>query len=129
MVFLTGLLPASCHKTAPEPQKTPAPTNTVAVQVQSTNTVRSSIRDLGQISLVNHAETTLHLVTGEDILMTPKVQDGKTVQITLSLESKNDYGETHNFAVTQVTAEIGKPVQVALGELKLTFTPLVAEGE
>ena len=117
MVFLTGLVPASCHKVAP-PQK---PATEVVV---ATN---SSERNLGEISLTNHNETCLRLATGESCTLTPKMLDKRNVQIVLALESKNDYGETHDFAVTQVVAQTGKPLEVAVGYLNLTFTPRVTD--
>jgi hypothetical protein len=120
MIFLTGLLPASCHKTAPVKKATPS-----AVAAIGTNGVVSANRDLGEISLTNHNDTCLWLPTGESFTLTPKLLDKHNVQITLSLESKNDYGETHNFAVTQVIAQPGKPLEVAVGDLNLTFTPRV----
>ena len=122
MIFLTGLVPASCHKTAP-PQKPAAP----AVVAAGTNGVISANRNLGEIALTNHNETYFRLATGENCTVTPKLLDKHNVQITFALESKNDYGETHHFAVTQVIAEPGKPLEVAVGDLNLTFTPRVSQ--
>ena len=127
MVFLTGLLPAGCHKTASQPAEAPSvsavsPTNGAA-KFDPKN------QNLGQICLTNRTETGLHLLTGEDCLFTPKILDRKSVQIDLSVEAKNDYGETRNFAVTQIITEAGKPVQVAVGDLKLTFIPLLSTNE
>lgn len=126
MVFLTGLLPAGCHKTAPE--KKPVPP-TVVVATNAVVSAKPDGHNLGQITLTNHVETSIHLTTGEDCLFTPKVLDSQTVQISLSLESKNDYGETHNFAATQIIAQNGKPVHVAVGDVKLTFTPVISTNE
>ena len=120
MIFLTGFLPASCHKTAP--QQKSAPPALVAV---GTNGVVSANRNLGEISLTNHNETCLQLTTGESFTLTPRLLDKHNLQITLALESKNDYGETHNFAVTQVIAQLGKSLEVAVGDLNVTFTPRV----
>jgi hypothetical protein len=120
MVFLTGLLPAGCHKSAPQ-QKTAPP----AMVFANTNGVISDHRDLGVISLTNHSDTCFRLATGESCTLTPKLLDRHNVQITFAIESKNDYGETHNFAVTQVIAEPGRPAEVAVGDLNLTFTPRV----
>ena len=122
MIFLTGLLPASCHKSAPQ-QKSASPAMTLA----ATNGVLSDHRDLGEISLTNHNETCFRLATGESCTVTPRLLDRHNVQITFALETKNDYGETHNFAVTQVIAESGKPAEVAVGDLDLTFTPRVSQ--
>ena len=117
MIFLTGLLPASCHKTVTEQKSA-----TVA-----TAAANPDDRTLGEISLTNHNETCLRLATGESCTLTPKILDKRNVQIVLALESKNDYGETHDFAVTQVIAQTGKPLEVAVGNLNLTFTPRVTD--
>jgi hypothetical protein len=121
MIFLTGLLPASCHKTAPQ-QKSASPT---VVAVGTNNAARPGIRNLGEISLTNHNETCLWLATGESFTLTPKLLANQNVQITLAVESKNEFGETHNFAAAQVIGQTGKPLEVALGGLNLTFTPRV----
>ena len=84
MVFLTGLLPASCHKTAPQPK---APVTAIM-------TTNSPNRVLGEITLTNHNETSFQLPTGESCTFTPKMIDRHNVQLTLAVESKNDYGET-----------------------------------
>jgi hypothetical protein len=118
MVFLTGLLPASCHKTAPQ-QKAPT---TPVIAIMTTN---SPDRVLGEITLTNHNETSFQLPTGESCTFTPKLLDKHNVQLTLAVESKNDYGETHDFAVRQIVAPTGKPLEVAVGPLNLIFTPNV----
>lgn len=114
MIFLTGLLPASCHHQSPSQKSAPP------AVVSVTN---SPNRNLGDISLTNHSETCLQLVTGESCTLTPKMLDKHNVQITLAVETKNDYGETHDFAVTQVVAPAEKPLEVAVGPLNLMFTP------
>jgi hypothetical protein len=118
MIFLTSLLPASCHKTAPLQKSTPP-----AVAAGTANGVNSANCNLGEISLTNQNDTCFWLATGESCILTPKLLDQHDVQITVALESKNDYGEPHNFSVTQVIAQPGKPSEVAVGDLKLTFTP------
>jgi len=122
MVFLTGLLPASCHKNQ-SAQKT-APSVVITL---TTNAVSAKKFDgnLGEITLTNHNETCLRLPNGSSCTFNPKILDRKSVQITLTLESKNSYGETRDFSVAQVVAKPGDPTEVALGDLKLSFTPLV----
>ncbi|HTL72423.1 MAG TPA: hypothetical protein VL863_03900 [bacterium] len=125
MVFLTGLLPASCHKSSPQ-EKTPPP-----AMVSGTNTASavSNNRSLGEIALTNNNETCVLFNTGESCTLTPKILDKQNVRITLTLESKDDYGDTRNFAVSQVTGKPGKPLEVAVGGLNLTFTPQVSAGQ
>jgi len=126
LVFLTGLLPASCHKTTPPPK----PATTLPIAVAMTNTlvnsntvVISNHRNLGEISLTNHNETSLQLTTGENCTLTPKLLARNTLQITFAVESKNDYGETRHFAVTQVVAQPGMPTEAVVGDLTFSFTP------
>lgn len=122
MVFLTGLLPASCHKSAPA-HKTAPP----AVVAAGTNSANSADRYLGEISLTNHNETSFRLKSGENCTLTPKLLDSHNLQITLAIESKNDYGETHDFSVIQVVGQPGKPFEVAVDDLKVCFTPRLIE--
>ncbi len=125
MIFLTGLLPASCRKVA-TPEKVPVPTSLVTNKVPATP---ANLRNLGDIVLTNHTDSYVHLSSGEDCLFSPKVLDSKNVQIAVSIESRNEYGETKNFAVRQIVVQTGKPTEVTLGELKLNFTPLVSTNE
>lgn len=126
LVFLTGLLPASCHRTSAE-QKASAANPPAAITNAS---LASSFKiDLGKINLTNNNETRVAFNTGETCTITPKLLDGKTAQLTLAFESKNDYGETKNFSVKQVMATQGKPVEVSLGNFNLSFTPTVAASE
>ena len=119
MIFLTGLLPASCHKSAPQQKSAPVQ----ITMATSAADAKSPNRNLGEISLTNKNETAFLLTTGESCTFTPKLLDKQNVQLTLAVESKNDYGETHNFAVKQVIAQTGKPLEIAVGDLNLTFTP------
>lgn len=122
LVFLTGLLPASCHKNSPQ-QKGPADAGTVAA---ATNAPNAFDIKLGEISLTNYNDTYVLFSTGDSCTMTPKVLDAKNVLITLSFESKNEYGETKNFNVKQITTPPGQPVEVSLGNLNLSFIPKIA---
>jgi hypothetical protein len=123
MVFLTGLLPASCHKSSTQAKTPVVAITTNAVAAKSYN------RNLGDIALTNNNETCLLFNTGESCTLTPKILDRQNVRITLTLESKDDYGDTRNFAVSQVTSKPGKPVEVAVGSYSLTFTPQVAAAQ
>ena len=123
MIFLTGLLPASCHKAVPQQKSAPP-----SITASATNSVSNGAnRNLGEISLTNHNETCLLLPTGETCTFTPRLLDKRNVQLTLALESKNDYGETHQFAVTQIVAQSGKPMEVAVGDFQFSMTPKLAE--
>ena len=127
MVFLTGLLPASCHKSSPQQATTPPPA--IAANGTNATVVVSNNRNLGDITLTNNDETCVLFNTGESCTLTPKILDKQNVRITLTLESKDNYGDTRNFAVAQVTGKPGKPLEVAVGGMNLTFTPQVAAGQ
>jgi hypothetical protein len=131
MVFLTGLLPASCHKTTETKQTPPAQT---IVATQSTNAAgtvvaKSLSLNLGEIALTNKNDFCIQINNGEFCTFTPKMLDQKNVRITLAVESKDKYGETSNFTVKQVTTQPGKPVEVAVGDLNLAFTPSIISAE
>jgi hypothetical protein len=121
-VFLAGLLPASCHKTAPQ-QKVPAASQAVA-GTASTNTV---LHDLGEVALTNHYETCVRLGGGKDCILSPKLLDGKNIQITFALESRTQAGKIHDLTVAQAAACSGKPMEVAIGDFNLTLTPKIVE--
>lgn len=119
MVFLAGLLPASCHK-SPPPAKTPttvATTNVAGIKILS--------RNLGELSMTNQSDLFVQFDNGEICTLTPKLLAKGDVCITLAVETRNELGETHNFNVKQVTAKAGAPVEVAVGDLSLSFTPKV----
>ncbi len=121
-VFLTGLMPLSCHKTATTASKEPtAPA--AAVNVSSNNVPQHT---LGEVSLTNHIETCLQLGGGKNCTLTPHLIDAHTVQLTLALESKTAAGKVHDVSVTQVTAKSGKPLDVAVGDFQLSLTPNIA---
>lgn len=122
MVFLTGLLPASCHKAD---AKKSAPTVMVANATNSN--VRAVSGNIGQITLTNHAETCVEFANGASCTLTPKIVDRNNVRITLSLEFKDDYGDTKDFSVTEIVAKPGKATEVALGKMNLNFTPVIVE--
>jgi len=115
-VFLTGLLPMSCHKAAP--QQKAAPSTVTA------GTTSSAMHNLGEVALTNHYETCVQLGDGKNCTFLPKMIDSHNVEITLSLESKTD-GKTHDLTVTQVTTKSGKPFEVAVGDFQLSLTPKV----
>ena len=127
MVFLTGLLPASCHKS--QVQQTSARPAVVANATNNAVGAKAFDGNLGEIALTNRSETRLQITAGQICILTPKLLDRQNAQITLTLESKNDHGETRNLAVTQLVAKTGKPLEVTVGDLKLTFTPFIIEHE
>lgn len=119
MVFLTGLLPASCHKEKPQSKTAPAAsvaTNAAALPA-----------NFGEIILTNRNETCLQLADGRRCVLTPKMLDGKNVSITVAVDSPNSTGDTGDFSVVQATGRTGKPMDVVVGTLRFTFIPQVVE--
>jgi hypothetical protein len=82
--------------------------------------------DLGTVSLTNHYETCLALGKGKDCLLTPNMIDGHNLQLTVTVESRNDKGKIHDMSVTQVVAKSGKPFEVAVGSFSFSLTPNVS---
>ena len=120
MVFLTGLLPASCHK---EEAKKPAPP---AITANGTNAAQLPISgNIGQITLTNHADTLVQFANGSSCTLTPKILDKSNLSITVALEAHNDYGDTKNFAVTQISGQQGKSLEVSVGGMSITLIPTV----
>ena len=120
-VFLTGLLPMSCHKAAPQTKAAP-----VAATVTATATNRvsnSSLHDLGVLSLTNHYETRVQLGGGKNCTLMPRMVDSRNVELTVSLESRSAAGKTIDLTVAEVTTKPGKPTAIALGDDQLAFTP------
>lgn len=120
-VFLTGLMPLSCHKASTTASNQPS---TAPAAATVTNNVPQ--HTLGDVSLTNHLETCLHLGGGKNCTLTPHLIDAHTVQLTLALESKTAAGKIHDVCVTQVTAKSGKPLEVAVGDFQLSLTPNIA---
>ena len=116
-VFVTGLMPMSCHKAATHATTVPATVTTVTVN--STNI----LHNLGEVSLTNHMETCVKLGGGKDCLLVPRMVDSRNMEITVSLESKTTAGKTLEMTVTQVTTKSGKPLELAVGDYQLSFTP------
>lgn len=115
-VFLTGLLPLSCHHGA-----APAKAAPLAATASATN----SLHNLGELALTNHFETCVQLGDGADCTFLPKMLDGHNVELTLSLESRDASGKPQDLNVTQVTTKAGKPIEVAVGDFQLSLTPMV----
>jgi hypothetical protein len=123
-VLLAGFLLTGCHKNAPQ-QKTSSPGISANSGSGKTATNTTS-RDLGAVTLTNHFETCVKLGAGKDCVFTPKMIDRHNVQITVAVESKTASGKTHDLSVTQVITRVGKPFEVAVGNLSLSLTPNIA---
>jgi len=122
MVALTGLLPSSCTKAKIPAAQSHAPAATLANSSGS-----STNRDLGTLEMTNHYETLVNLGEGRSCTIKPNRLERGSLQLTLSLESKDTNGKIKDFSVVQVVGKKGKSIEVAVGTMNLTLTPLLAE--
>jgi hypothetical protein len=140
-VAIVSILAGAGYKLAPmvwhraDAAHAPARTTAHAVAATATTNFNSNSNpvvakatgcDLGEISLTNHYETCVLLGAGKDCVLTPKMIDSHTVQLTVKVESKTAAGKTHDLSVTQVITPSGKPFEVAVGGLSLSLTPNVS---
>lgn len=121
LVFLTGLLPASCHKENSQHKTAPS----VAAVNATNSAVKPITGNIGEITLTNLTDTCVQFANGASCTLTPKLLDRNSVRITLALESRNDDGDTKDFSVTEVVAKQGKPTEAAVGNMNVTFTPVI----
>ena len=83
--------------------------------------------ELGEVVLTNHFETVVNVGNGKNCTLVPRQMGSHNVELTLSLESRNAAGKTHELSVTQVNATSGKLMEVALGGMQLSFTPKLVQ--
>jgi hypothetical protein len=121
---LTSLLPSGCHKSAPPPATATGPAPATA---GTTNTSALLARNLGEVTMTNHYETSIPLGDGKSCTLTPKLLDSRNVQITLMLESRNEAGAIHDLSFKQIVTRLDRPFEVAVGNFSLALTPKVAE--
>jgi hypothetical protein len=125
-VFVTGLVPMSCHTTAATKKSSPSATvagaNSGTAGGGATNAPTLQ-HDLGQISLTNQIETCVNLGSGQDCVLKPKQLDSRTYELTLSVESKTQAGKLQDLSVAQVTTKNGAPLEVAVGDFEISLTP------
>lgn len=119
LVALLGLFPSSCT-TAKSRSAQHAPAAEI-VSGSATN------KNLGELSLTNHCETCVNLGAGKICTIKPTLLDRSNLQLAMSLESKTPGGKIKDFSVVQVVTKTGKPFEVAVGNMNLTLTPLLAE--
>jgi hypothetical protein len=122
LVALTGLLPSSCSRA-----KNPAAEQHTPVVTIATSSESYTNQNLGQLELTNHYETCVNLGAGKSCTIKPNLLDRSNLQLTMSLESKNADGKTKGLSVVQIVTKTGMPFEVAVGDMNLTLTPLLAE--
>ena len=114
--------PMIWHKSAPKN----APTTVAAKTGTNSPALKPGGYYLGELTMTNHQETCVRLRGGKSFTLLPRSTDGRNVELTLSLESRTNDGLTHDLSVTQVNAKSGKPVEIALGDCDLSFTPKIS---
>lgn len=104
----------SCHHAAP------AKTAMVTAPAYATNAV---IHDLGAVALSYNLETCVKLGDGRSCTLLPRNSGGRDVELTVSIERRASDGKTIDLNVKQVPMKVGKPMEIALGDYQLSFTP------
>jgi hypothetical protein len=119
--------PAAWHKFSPKPAVVAVATvKNIAPTISTNIPAPLAPNDVGEVTLTNHYETCVHLGRGKDCLVTPRLIDSRTVELTLTLETHAPGGKIHDLTVTQVNAKPGKPLEVAMGGFQFSMTPLLA---
>jgi hypothetical protein len=115
--------PTMWHGNASHPATKPA---VAANAAATTNSLALKPGDLylGELTLTNHCETSVQLSNGKNCTLLPR-GDGRNMELTVALKTSTSDGQTHDLSVTQVAAKSGKPVEVALGDFELSFTPKI----
>jgi hypothetical protein len=133
-----AIVPASCSKTTAKSgaaAKTGSQTmasatataSSFAAPVPDATNSDSKSWDLGELSLTNNYELEVAVAHGKTCLIVPRILDRKTVQLTMSLRTKNASGRVEDLTVRQITGDIGKPFDVAVGDMDLTLTPQIVQ--
>jgi len=126
-ISLSGLLPFSCSKTSTAAKQPSPSTNKVAANPSPTAATPANTKDLGELELTNRYETCVNLGAGRSCTITPKLLDRDSLQLTMTVQSRNPDGKTAGFIVTQVVTHPGKPLEVAIGDMDITVTPELAK--
>jgi hypothetical protein len=122
MAIMAGLVPSSCTSSknpAAQPQHAP-------VVIIATSSESLTNKNLGELQLTNHYETCINLGAGKSCTIRPTLLDHASLRLTMSLESKNSQGGVKGLSVVQIVTKTGQPFEVAVGDMSLTLTPVLA---
>jgi len=126
-ISLSGLVPSSCSKIFFAKAANNHATSTNSVSANSGPAISpANTRDLGELVLTNRYETCVNLGEGRSCTIRPTLLGRDSLQLTMTLESKQSDGTTAGLIVTQVTTRPGKPFEVAIGDMDITITPQMA---
>jgi hypothetical protein len=122
MAIMAGLVPSSCTSSKnPVTQSQHAPVVIIATSSESLTN-----KNLGELQLTNHYETCINLGAGKSCTIRPTLLDHASLRLTMSLESKNSQGGVKGLSVVQIVTKTGQPFEVAVGDMSLTLTPVLA---
>jgi hypothetical protein len=121
MAILAGLVPSSCTSSKSPAAQQHAPIVTIATSPESFNR-----KNLGELQLTNHYETCVNLGAGKSCTIKPTLLDNSSLRLTVALESKNSSGGVKGLSIVQIVIKSGEPFEVAVGDMNLTLTPVLA---
>src|SRR5476651_291724 len=121
MAILAGLVPSSCSSSKNPTAQLHAPVVIIATSSESLTN-----KNLGELQLTNHYETCINLGAGKSCTIRPTLLDHASLRLTMSLESKNSSGGVKGLSVVQIVTKTGQPFEVAVGDMSLTLTPVLA---
>jgi hypothetical protein len=119
VAFSMAWLPLSCSKISTAQPKNISPSPT---QVSKP----ANLKVLGELALTNHIETCVNLGAGNSCIITPTLLDQANLQLVMALESRKKDGQTTGLSVVQVVTQPGKPFDIAVGNLDIALTPVLA---
>jgi hypothetical protein len=121
MAILAGLVPSSCTSSKNATAQHHAP-----VVIIATSSENLTNKNLGELQLTNHYETCVSLGAGKSCTIKPTLLDHASLRLTMSLESKNSKGGCKGLSIVQIVTKSGEPSEVAVGDMTLTLTPILA---
>jgi len=121
MAVLAGLVPSSCTSSK---NPTAQQHDPVVIIATSSDSLRS--KNLGELQLTNHYETCVSLGAGKSCTIKPTLLDHTSLRLTMALESKYSNGGVKGLSIIQVITKSGEPFEVAVGDMNLTLTPILA---
>jgi len=80
---------------------------------------------LGTIILTNHHETIISLGVGTICRVSPLLLGKNSVQLTLTVETKNGKGRVQDLSIPQVTTKPDEHFEANVGEFTFSFIPKV----
>jgi hypothetical protein len=121
LMLTTGIFLTACQRQPGEESVHAATVN------NSTNAATSSLhkKDLGVLALSDHVSTTVSLGNNTQCTLTPTMLRGGDLQIILAMETMGINGKLQSVNVARVVARPGRPFNVSIGDMDLTFTPRV----